>query len=306
MNHLDEQIIFSPKLIKNGKTSLEDWLEVMFSNERDRLYPNNCFPSDEFLNEYISKIDEISETDFKKLLRMLLVNSCSYGVDEMNEESYLNRGFEEYPNEYYRRLVETDIAYEGITWILDFLPYYSKRVLNIIEAYDNIHFLTLPDAATNGLIDAQVLIRARYFQNAYKPNILLELQPREFECLIAKLYRELGYEVTLTKAQKDGGKDVIALINTVGRKETIYIECKRYNKKVGVNWVRALIGTISNDKISKGMLISPLGFTKGCINLTKDNSRIELLGAEELIILLNDNLGKGWFNLVPKYVKEFN
>lgn len=302
---MTEKIIFSPTLIEKGEMSLARWLELMNSNNRDRIYPNNCFPSDDFLNQYITQMQEINEADFKELLRMLLVNSGFYGVDEMNAESYIDRGFKDYPNEYYRRLVETGIGYEGITWVLDLFSYSPKTALSIIEAYSNVHFSTLPDAAINGLYDAQVLIRARYLQNDYSPRTLLELDPREFECLIAKLYREIGYHVILTEAKNDGGKDVIALNDTPGRKEKLYIECKRYKKNVGVQWARALIGTISTDKITKGVLISPLGFTKGCIKLANNNSRIELLGAEELIELLDENLGKNWFDFIPKYVKEF-
>ncbi|OMF50678.1 restriction endonuclease [Paenibacillus peoriae] len=302
---MTEHYIYSPDLIKNGKMSLSDWLDLMNSTNREKLYPNNCFPSDKFLHEYVSNMKGIKEIDFKKLLRMLLVNSCSYGVDDFNAENYISRGPKEYPNEYYRRLIETGVGYEGITWIIDLLKYSPKTGLSVIDAFTEVHFMNLPDAAINGLYDAQVLIRARYLQNDYSPRTLLELNSREFECLIAKLYSEIGYDVTLTEAIKDGGKDVIALNNTPARKEKLYIECKRYKKNVGVHWARALIGTISNDKITKGVLISPLGFTKGCIKLANENSRIELLGDKELITLLDDNLGKNWFDYIPKYIQEF-
>jgi restriction system protein len=285
--------------------SLDSWLELMYSKKRELLYPNNCFPTDEFLHEYLKKMNEIDEEDFYKLLRMLLVNSATYGIDHLNAESYLQRGYQKYPNEYFRRLFETGIAYEGITWIIDLLRHSPTSALTVIEAFLKVHFITLPDNAINGLYDAQVLIRARYLQNDYSPDTLLKLNSREFECLIAKLYREIGYDVILTEAKSDGGKDVIAINNIPGKKEKLYIECKLYNKRVGIQYARALLGTISNDRITKGVLISPLGFTKGCIKLAKENARIELLGAKDLIELLDEHLGKNWFTFIPKYVREF-
>jgi restriction system protein len=303
-----DNIIFSPNLIKEGKMSLDDWLELMNSDKREQLFPNNCFPSDDFLNQYINRIEKVGEKDFKSLLRMLLVNTGSFGIDDLNRERFmLEKGYlDDYKNEYYRRLIETDYAYEGLTWIIDLLPHFPKQALQVLDAYITAHLFFLPDNAISGLIDAQVLIRAKYLKNNYSPDTLLELNPREFESLIAKLYQKLGYEVTLTKATGDGGKDVIAVNKTTGKKEKLYIECKRYKKKVGVHWARALIGTISTENITKGVLISPLGFTRGTIKLANQNSRLELIGAKELLGLLDETLGKNWFDFIPKYIEDFN
>lgn len=296
-----------PSLIKKGEMSLDNWLELMLSNKREEFFPNNSFPTDEYLNQYINRIEKFSDKNFKNLLRRLVVNTGSYGIDEDRAQSFmLQRGKKEYPNEYYRRLYETGDAYEGLTWVLDLLPYSPKIALEAINAYSLAHFMTLPDLAMNGLYDAQVLIRARYLQNDYSVETLLELSPREFECLVAKLYKKLGYEVELTQSTRDGGKDVIAENATIARKEKLYIECKRYKKNVGVNWARALFGTVTDAKVTKGVLIGARGFSKGSIEFANQNSSIELIGGKDLLNLLDENLGKNWFDFIPKYIKEFS
>ncbi|WP_121614407.1 restriction endonuclease [Mesobacillus foraminis] len=300
-------VIFSPKLIKEGKMTLDGWLETMKSDNRDRLFPNNCFPSEEFLNEYINKINNFSEKEFKNLLRMLVVNTCTYGIDEEHKKMYFMRykDLEDYPSEYYRRLLETGYAHEGITWVLELLPHSPKLALQGLSAYLAANIMTLPDNAINGLYDVQVLIRARYLKNDYSVDTLLSLDPTEFENLIAKLYKKLGYEVKITPSTRDGGKDVIAEIGTVGRREKLFIECKRYKKNVGVVWARALLGTISNSKVTKGVLIGAKGFSAGTKKLAEQNHRLELIGGIELLTLLDDTLGKNWFDFIPRYISEF-
>jgi restriction system protein len=300
-------IIFSPNLIQAGKMTLEDWLKIMASKDRNRLFPNNCFPSEDFLEQYIDRINSFNEKEFKDLLRMLLVNTCNYGLDEESKKMYLlyNQDLEEYPNEYYRRLFETDYAQEGITWILELLKHSPKLALEGLNAYLVANIMTLPDAAIDGLYDVQVLIRARYLKNKYSVDTLLSLDPIEFEYLIGKLYQKLGYEVKITPSSGDGGKDIIAQISTIGRREKLFIECKRYSKNVGVVWARALLGTIGDSRVTKGVLIGAKGFTAGTKKLAAQNHNLELIGGLELLALLDETLGKNWFDFIPKYIAEF-
>ncbi|MCY8575164.1 restriction endonuclease [Bacillus haynesii] len=79
--------------------------------------------------------------------------------------------------------------------------------------------MTLPDMAMNGLCDAQVLIRARYLQNDYSVDTLLSLSPREFEYLIAKLYKSLGYKVQLTPSSNDGEKMLLLKMKRLAEKK---------------------------------------------------------------------------------------
>jgi len=67
---MGNDIIFSFKLIRENKLTLDGWLQLMSSDDRRRLLPNNCFPIDEFLNQYIDRINHIQTSkDFSFLKR---------------------------------------------------------------------------------------------------------------------------------------------------------------------------------------------------------------------------------------------
>lgn len=89
------------------------------------------------------------------------------------------------------------------------------------------------------------LIRLIQQDNSY----IYRISPREFEEVVAELFRNNGYQVTLTKRTRDGGKDVIAVNKDVMGVETSYfIECKRHSEsnKVDVGIVRELYGVHSS------------------------------------------------------------
>ncbi|MFW2341066.1 restriction endonuclease [Brevundimonas sp.] len=97
------------------------------------------------------------------------------------------------------------------------------------------------------------------------PDLIYQISPRRFEELVAKVYEELGYEVSLTPASGDGGRDL-----QVAKKDHLgsflyFVECKRYSKDrpVGVGLVRQLHGVVSAAQASAGVLITTSSFTKG-------------------------------------------
>ena len=104
------------------------------------------------------------------------------------------------------------------------------------------------------------------------PNLMYEISPRQFEEFVAELLEREGFNVNLTKATRDGGKDIfIATKNNLGN-FLYYVECKRYSSDnpVGVNLVRELYGTISADRATAGLLITSSYFTPDAISFTKN------------------------------------
>jgi restriction system protein len=97
-----------------------------------------------------------------------------------------------------------------------------------------------------------------------KPQELLTLDSRQFEELVAEIWRSLGYETELTARTKDGGRDIIA-VRKFEAKVRFLIECKRYDPshKVGVELVRALYGVRMHEKATKGILATTSTFTRG-------------------------------------------
>lgn len=80
--------------------------------------------------------------------------------------------------------------------------------------------------------------------------------PREFEEFMAQLYSRLGYNVELTKATRDGGKDIILRKPDILGDMVYYVECKQYDKKnkVGIDVVQRLTGVIETDKVNGGII----------------------------------------------------
>lgn len=110
-----------------------------------------------------------------------------------------------------------------------------------------------------------------------KPDKVLDMSPREFEKLVASIFRANGFNVELTPASHDGGFDVLAVqrSNLVGETRFL-IECKRYkkDKKIGIGLVQRLIGTVNQFKATKGILVTTSSFTRDALNCVKSTGGI--------------------------------
>jgi restriction system protein len=97
-----------------------------------------------------------------------------------------------------------------------------------------------------------------------QPKDIFRLCPRKYEELVAELMRDMGYEVTLTKATRDGGKDILASIKTEVGDVLCLIEAKRYreDRKIGVSLVRALYGTLCDYQATNAMLVTTSSYSK--------------------------------------------
>jgi len=97
------------------------------------------------------------------------------------------------------------------------------------------------------------------------PEQVYRLTPRQFEEVTATLFEQLGYDVTLTPASKDGGKDLyIAKTDAIGS-FLYYVECKRYapDRPVGVGLVNALTGVVEGGRATAGLMLTTSRFTSG-------------------------------------------
>jgi restriction system protein len=65
-----------------------------------------------------------------------------------------------------------------------------------------------------------------------------------------------------------------------------------------VNETRALLGVVSDEKATKGVLVSSSDFTSEARKFEKNNRRLELIGNKDLQILLNKYFGPKW----PTYI----
>jgi restriction system protein len=112
------------------------------------------------------------------------------------------------------------------------------------------------------------------------PELLSELDPRQFEEVTAEIFRAKGFEVELTKRTRDGGKDVIALHkDKLGFKTKYLIECKHYaeNNKVGVDVIRSLYG-VKNSRSggNVAIVVTTSTFTSGARDFVENEATTNL------------------------------
>lgn len=95
------------------------------------------------------------------------------------------------------------------------------------------------------------------------PSHLRTIRPRDFEELIAELFDGFGFEVELTQRTRDGGRDIVAIGNRRIAASKYLIECKRYaeSTKVGIQPVRSLYGVVTDERVTKGILVTTSSFT---------------------------------------------
>lgn len=298
---------------------LDGWLEVQrgATAQPSPDYLVVTFPNDAIRTEYLSKAADRPESEVRSVLRTFLGTSRS--IDESDrlhlallksrESARVSKegsiSWSPRFTEYDRRLIARAAGksqlpiWEGCTWVLDLLPHSPQEAIDVIHAYVHAHAQVLADLRLSGLADAVELIRSRYILQGSASiesltELLLGLQSREFEYLVAHLYRRLGYDVEVTPPQKDRGKDVIA--RKLG--EIIFIECKNWRGRVNSDVVSALTGRVEIDRATRGVVVGTSGFTSGLASATEVASmspaRMSLCDGAELIRLLNQNSGSDW------------
>lgn len=304
-----DETVEKPFGYTDNYNSLEEWIALRKENKKF-VYPQFCIPHNEWLEEYIENISNKSDEEVKILLRILL-QPFSLGLDITELKGYIKfvtdvKNKEKDPNTYnmirtqfkhnekLHRLKNGQKAWEGLTWVITLLDNSPLKALNALGMYFDAECMYMPDTRISGIYDAMSIIEAKYIQNASdKSKHIFSLTSREFEILIAALYKKMGYKVTLTKATRDGGKDIIAEINEYERQEKVFVECKLYKTTdLRKETVRALGYVMQDEKATRATI-----FTTGYATneMKKMDSRIQIINLEEMILLLNANLGEKWY-----------
>jgi HJR/Mrr/RecB family endonuclease len=94
-------------------------------------------------------------------------------------------------------------------------------------------------------------------------DVIDEMAGDQFEDYIAGLLSILGYQTEVTKRSRDGGADVIAVMNA----ERIAIQTKRYSGVVGIKAVQEADSGKVMYNCNKSMVISNRSYSKDAIEL---------------------------------------
>jgi restriction system protein len=126
------------------------------------------------------------------------------------------------------------------------------------------------------------------------PTIIYQLNPRQWEELIAGAYAEQGFEVILTPRSGDRGRDVIASSKGFGCIR-YFDQVKRYapHHLVQADDVRAMVGVLNIDgNVSKGIITTTSDFAPGVYSdagiARLMPHRLELRPKDDLLRFLSD------------------
>lgn len=112
---------------------------------------------------------------------------------------------------------------------------------------------------------------------------LRNLTSQGFEALVADMFRRQGYQVTLTPAVNDGGKDVI--ITRAGR--TLFVECKKYGPTttVGRPDLQQLLGAVTAEGADGGVFVTTGRYSAAAREFATAQG-IRLITASEVVRLM--------------------
>lgn len=141
-----------------------------------------------------------------------------------------------------------------------------EKMLQIEEAGQIVDDLYENDSEILDLPRIEIMsiddhIKAYFKKN---PEDLYKLSPRKFEELVASIIKDMGFDVELTPATRDGGRDIIAYIRTGISNYLTHIECKRYapDNKISVDIIRSVVGVHHMRNANKSVIVTTGFFTK--------------------------------------------
>jgi restriction system protein len=116
---------------------------------------------------------------------------------------------------------------------------------------------------------------------------LREMNPYDFQDLVAALLKAMGYHVAwIAPPGKDGGVDIVAWVDPLGtRTPRIKVQVKRIGHSVTVNDLRSFMAVVADDEV--GLFVTTSTFTKDAEDeaRTQHRRKITLLDLQRLFDL---------------------
>lgn len=211
--------------------------------------------------DLILQLSNLSRADFQELLNKLrFVDSSPASASEIYEALGGNPLLARLATEYLRSSAQTPRQ------LLEHLRSFSQAG---IVGLDGRPLARGTAAEKKIIVDIQSVSDDLLSQAYADPKLLYEISPRRFEEFVAELLDRLGYEITLTPASKDGGKDIYAAKRDDLGSFLYVVECKKYSPdhRVGVGLIRELNGVVQAERATAGILATTSFFTKGAKEL---------------------------------------
>lgn len=124
---------------------------------------------------------------------------------------------------------------------------------------------------------------------------------RKFELFCAELYRALGYNVVITPATNDLGRDLILKKNGI----ITFVECKRYKKgnNVGREILQKAYGSSCLYGADKTIIITTSDFTKTAYEAAAQTDNISLIGYKDILDMIISLNPVKITNIINKTIK---
>jgi restriction system protein len=144
----------------------------------------------------------------------------------------------------------------------------DEQLLRIADGhlYDIQDSATVSKAELVSVVQPTIISANEAMVQALKrqPEDIFKLSPRKYEELVTELLHDMGYEVELTPATRDGGKDILAYFKTECGTFLCLVEAKRYraDRKIGVELVRTLYGILCDYQANSAMMVTTSSFSR--------------------------------------------
>lgn len=118
---------------------------------------------------------------------------------------------------------------------------------------------------------------------------LQEIDPYEFERLLAQLFRKMGYIVEETQFSHDRGIDLIIRISHFGLSHAWIVQAKRYTESVGVKAIREYSSLRYRDRVDGVIIATTSYFTREAQEEAAEHN-VKLIDGNLLAEMLNHYL----------------
>lgn len=144
----------------------------------------------------------------------------------------------------------------------------SLSILSVTEAellYDSADIVSAPKLILS-VSDSLLALLAR------QPKLLYDVTSRQFEEIIAELFRREGFDVHLTQPTRDGGTDIIAVSYRMNIWQKLIIECKKYapTNRVGIAVVQRLLGVKAQTSANKAVIVTTSSFSRDAERVARE------------------------------------
>lgn len=193
-----------------------------------------------------------------------------------------------------KNLFEYLVTVVVLTGLYLVIIYSNFRDISILQSIKSA-ILVIAPVSLFMLVVFRVLIKKlgdmRYLRSPLAK--IDEMTGEEFEFVLSKHFERQGYAVEMTPASNDYGADLILQ----KKDETIVVQAKRYEGKVGTTAVQEVTAAKDYYEADRCIVVTNSYFTRNAVNLAEANE-VELIDRDELAKLITGR------NLLAEYRTE--